>query len=33
LAVRSNQCLRFIGEDGFVQTDPATMADALDAKA
>ena len=33
LAVRSNQCLRFIGEDGFVQTDPATLADALDAKA
>jgi SRSO17 transposase len=33
LAVRSNQCLRFIGEDGFVQTDPATMADGLDAKA
>jgi len=32
LAVRSNQCLRFIGEDGFIQTDPATMADALDAK-
>ena len=33
LAVRSNHCLRFIGEDGFVQTDPATLADALEAKA
>ena len=33
LAVRSNHCLRFIGEDGFVKTDPATLADALDAKA
>jgi len=33
LAVRSNHCLRFIGEDGFVKTDPATLADALEAKA
>jgi SRSO17 transposase len=33
LAVRSNQRLRFIAEDGFVQTDPATLCDALDAKA
>jgi len=33
LAVRSNHCLRFIGEDGFVKTDPATLADELAAKA
>jgi hypothetical protein len=33
LAIRSNHCLRFIGEDGFVQTDPATLCDALEAKA
>jgi SRSO17 transposase len=30
LAVRSNQCLRFWGEDGFEQTGPAALADALD---
>lgn len=33
LAVKSNHCLRFISERGFEQTDPATLADALDAKA
>jgi SRSO17 transposase len=33
LAVKSNHCLRFISESGFEQTDPATLADALDAKA
>ena len=33
LAIRNNHCLRFIGEDGFVQTDPATPCDALEAKA
>jgi len=32
LAVKSNHCLRFISERGFEQTDPATLADALDAK-
>jgi SRSO17 transposase len=30
LAVRSNQCLRFWTQAGFEQTDPATLADALD---
>ena len=30
LAVRSNQCLRFWTEAGFEQTDPASLADALD---
>jgi len=29
LAVRSNHCLRFIAQQGFVQTDPATLADEL----
>jgi SRSO17 transposase len=29
LAVRSNHCLRFIGQDGFVQTDPETLADTM----
>jgi hypothetical protein len=29
LAVRSNHCLRFITQDGFVQTDPETLADTL----
>jgi hypothetical protein len=33
LAVKSNHCLRFISERGFEQTDPATLTDALDAKA
>jgi hypothetical protein len=33
LAARSNQCLRFIGDGGYVRTDPATLADTLDAKA
>jgi len=33
LAVKSNHCLRFISERGFEQTDPATLADALDAQA
>src|SRR4051794_37549146 len=30
LAVRSNHCLRFWTEEGLEETDPATMADALD---
>jgi SRSO17 transposase len=29
LAVRSNHCLRFITAEGFVQTDPKTLADAF----
>jgi SRSO17 transposase len=29
LAVRSNHCLRFMAREGFVQTDPETLADAL----
>jgi SRSO17 transposase len=29
LAVRSNHCLRFITQEGFVQTDPKTIADTL----
>ena len=29
LAVRSNHCLRFVGSRGWVQTDPATLADEL----
>jgi len=29
LAVRSNHCLRFISREGFIQTDPATLADGL----
>jgi len=29
LAVRSNHCLRFIAPEGFIQTDPETLADAL----
>ncbi len=33
LAVRSNQTLRMLTADGFVQTDPAQMADELPAKA
>lgn len=33
LAVRSNHCLRFIAREGFVQTDPATIADELAADA
>lgn len=31
LAIRSNECLRFLSKDwGFVQTDPATIADELE---
>ena len=33
LAVRSNQTLRMIAEDGFVQTDPKTIAETLAAEA
>ena len=33
LAVRSNHHLRFLVSDGLVQTDPSTLADALDAAA
>jgi SRSO17 transposase len=29
LAVRSNHCLRFISQDGLVQTDPETLADTM----
>lgn len=29
LAVRSNHCLRFISQEGLVQTDPETLADAM----
>jgi SRSO17 transposase len=29
LAVRSNHCLRFLGQDGLVQTDPGSLAEAL----
>jgi hypothetical protein len=30
LAVRSNHTLRFLEEDGLIQTDPATLAEDLD---
>jgi SRSO17 transposase len=33
LAVRSNHCLRFVQDGGLIQTDPETLADALDADA
>ena len=33
LAVRSNHTLRFLEEDGLIQTDPATLAEDLDADA
>jgi SRSO17 transposase len=33
LAVRSNLCLRFLTSEGLIQTDPAALADALDAEA
>lgn len=33
LAVCSNQCLRFVTHEGLVQTDPAALAEALDAQA
>ena len=33
LAVRSNHCLRFVQDGGLTQTDPETLADALDADA
>jgi SRSO17 transposase len=29
LAVRSNHCLRFVSQEGFIQTDPETLADAM----